>query len=68
MVVGLPGKINSGTPNEAVNMIGAFPDLKDPVTSQPQSREANLLLISEHLCRQNPSGNRRVAIRIHNEG
>ena len=64
----IPGGIGSGTANETVNLIGAFSDLKDPAPGQSQPREANLLIVSEHLRGLDLDGTRRSAIRTPDEG
>jgi hypothetical protein len=63
-----PSEISDSASNETVNLIGAFSDLKDPALGQSQPREANLLIVSDHLCGLDPDGTRRIAIRTPNEG
>jgi hypothetical protein len=60
--------MGSGASNETVNLIGAFSDLKDPALGQSQPREANLLIVSDHLRGLDSDGTRRIASRIPDEG
>jgi len=64
----IPSEMGGGASNETVNLIGAFPDLKDPSLGQSQPRETHLLIVSDHLRRLDSDGTRRIAIRIPYEG
>jgi hypothetical protein len=61
-------EISDSASNETVNLIGAFSDLKDPALGQSQPREANLLIVSDHLCGLDSDGTRRIIIRTPDEG
>jgi hypothetical protein len=63
-----PSEISDSASNETVNLIGAFSDLKDAALGQSQLREANLLIVSDHLRSLDSDGTRQIPFRTPDEG